>query len=177
MTMTSDTPETRISLVLGDIAQTSADALVNAANDQLLPGAGVSGALHAAAGPTIAEEARRIGHCPTGSAVATGAGKLAATHVIHAVAPIWRGGGHGESDLLRSAYRSSLEVADASGDKTVAFPSLGTGIYGYPINQAAIIALDTVLQYLQGNTKIESVSFVLFTQGDLDVYVSAHRRL
>lgn len=160
-------------LMMGDITDVSADAIVNAANSRLVPGSGVDGAIHRVGGPSIAAEARDIGGCPTGEAVATGAGDLDARHVIHTVAPVWRGGSFGEGKLLASAYRRSLEVADALGDRTVAFPSLGTGVYGYPVDQAARIALGTVAGYLQGATNVESVQFVLFSSEDLAQYKSA----
>ena len=157
----------------GDITQIEADAIVNAANDQLIPGAGVAGAIDRVGGPTIRAESFALPgspRCPTGSAVATGAGQLPARHVVHAVAPVWRGGERGEPDLLRGAYRRSLEVADQLGDRSIAFPSLGTGVFGYPLQAAARIALSTAIDYLQGDTHIERVTFVLFSPADLSVF-------
>jgi O-acetyl-ADP-ribose deacetylase len=166
-----------LSLCQGNIVDAKADALVNAANSYLAGGGGVDGAIHGAGGPSIMAECREIGGCPTGEAVYTSAGRLQARHVIHAVAPRWGGGGKGEASLLASAYRRSLEVADALGDRSVAFPSLGTGAYSYPIEEAASIALATVLEYLRGTTRIERVQFVLFSSGDFTVYERALRRL
>jgi O-acetyl-ADP-ribose deacetylase (regulator of RNase III) len=122
----------QIDLVQGDITKEDVDAIVNAANEALAPGGGVCGAIHRRGGPSIAEECQRIGHCPTGGAVATTAGDLPARFVIHAVGPVWRGGGAGEPELLASAYRSSLEEAVRVGARSVAFPAISTGIYGYP---------------------------------------------
>jgi O-acetyl-ADP-ribose deacetylase (regulator of RNase III) len=160
-------------LIQGDITEARADAIVNAANQSLAPGAGVSGAIHGKGGPEIAREARKIGRCSTGDAVATGAGHLPHRHVIHAVAPIWRGGSQGEAELLASAYRRSLEVADELGDRSIAFPSLGTGIYGNPLEASARIALQTVMDYLRGDTQLDEVIFVLFTASDLRAYEEA----
>ncbi|PZS01066.1 MAG: RNase III inhibitor [Chloroflexi bacterium] len=162
--------DSAITLYQGDITTFSGDAIVNASNQHLAGGGGVDGAIHRAGGSQIGEACRAIGSCPTGSAVATVAGRLAARHVIHAVAPRWHGGARGEADLLRSAYQRSLEVADEEGDRTVAFPSLGTGIYSYPTREAAEIALDTIVAYLQGATAIERVTFYLFSPADLRVY-------
>jgi O-acetyl-ADP-ribose deacetylase (regulator of RNase III) len=163
----------KLRLRRGDITESSTEAIVNAANSALAGGGGVDGAIHRAGGPSIMEECRRIGGCPTGSAVATAAGNLAARHVIHAVAPVWRGGDQGEAELLESAYRRSLEVADELGDRTVEFPSLGTGAYGYPIDEASAIAVGTVLEYLSGATGIQEVEFVLFSASDLETYKQA----
>lgn len=162
-----------LDLIEGDITDEGTDAIVNAANRALAGGGGVDGAIHAAGGPSIMAECRRIGGCPTGDAVASGAGRLRARHVIHAVAPVWRGGGQGEAELLASAYRRSLEVADELGDRSVAFPSLGTGAYGYPAEQAARIALRTVLDYLQTDTEIQQVRFVLFSSQMLRAFEQA----
>lgn len=153
-----------VELIQGDITRQQADAIVNAANEGLAPGGGVCGAIHRAGGPDIARECSAIGYCDTGDAVATTAGTLPARHVIHAVAPVWNGGRRNEPQLLASAYRRSLEVADECGDRTIAFPSLGTGIYGYPVEEAAPIALRTVVDYLSGTTGIEEVTFVLFDE-------------
>jgi O-acetyl-ADP-ribose deacetylase (regulator of RNase III) len=162
-----------VRLVRGDITQYRADAIVNAANSSLRPGGGVCGAIHRAGGPEIARECRAIGHCDTGDAVATTAGRLPASHVIHTVAPVWRGGRSGEDGLLQSAYRRSLEVVDELGDRTVAFPSLGTGIYGYPIERAAPLVLKTIEDYLKGDTGIEQVTMVLFSDPDLRTFQGA----
>lgn len=152
----------RVGLVKGDITEQEADAIVNAANSGLRGGGGVDGAIHRAGGPDIMEECRRLGGCDTGSACVTTAGRLRASVVIHAVGPIWRGGGHGEAELLASAYRSSLGAAGERGLESVVFPSLSTGAYGYPIEQAAAIALTTVKDFLEEDTTVKEVVFVLF---------------
>jgi O-acetyl-ADP-ribose deacetylase (regulator of RNase III) len=162
-----------LKLTRGDITDVQVDAIVNAANQHLAGGGGVDGAIHRAGGPQIMRECRAIGGCPTGSAVPTGAGNLPARHVIHAIAPRWQGGGRREAELLESAYQRSLEVADELGDHTLAFPSLGTGAYGYPVEQAAVVALRTVLDYLRGETGVKEVTFVLFSDADLSVYQRA----
>lgn len=161
----------------GDITTLAVDAIVNAANSGLVPGGGVDGAIHRAGGPSIAAETYKIGGCPTGSAVVTGAGRLSARYVIHAVAPRWRGGFHGESDALRSAYATSLRLAGELQIESIAFPSLGTGIYGYPIDQASEIALSTAIEYLQTDSTVKHVIFVLFSQADFDTYTESLARL
>lgn len=159
----------RLECRLGDITLIEADAIVNAANSALLGGGGVDGAIHRAGGPSIMDECRRIGGCPTGSAVATSAGTLRARYVIHAVAPIYRGLPD-DAALLSSAYAESLAKADELGCRSVAFPSLGTGAYGYPIDQAAAIATQTIRQRLNEMTSVKLVTFVLFSERDLRVY-------
>jgi O-acetyl-ADP-ribose deacetylase (regulator of RNase III) len=167
-------PEDRLRLIQGDITTIAADAIVNAANEHLLPGGGVCGAIHRVGGPQIARECAAIGYCRTGDAVMTSAGNLPARFVIHAVAPVWRGGSQDEAAYLASAYRRSLEVADGAGVATVAFPSLGTGIYGYPVDLAAPAALATVKSYLANTpSAIEDVTFVLFSEQDLRQYSRA----
>jgi O-acetyl-ADP-ribose deacetylase (regulator of RNase III) len=152
----------------GDITAESVDAIVNAANEQLAPGGGVCGAIHAAGGPSIAAECRRIGHCPTGGAVATTAGDLPARFVIHAVGPVWHGGGRGEADLLASAYRSSLDEALRVGARSVAFPAISTGIYGYPLAEATAVAVEAVRTWK--GEGIELVRFVCFDRATLATY-------
>jgi O-acetyl-ADP-ribose deacetylase (regulator of RNase III) len=152
----------RLELVEGDITQQDTEALVNAANEHLRVGGGVDGAINRAGGPKIQEEARKIGHCPTGQAVVTTGGNLKAKYVIHTVGPIYRDGLHGEPELLASAYRESLKAASAKGIKSLAFPSLSTGVYGYPVPDAAQVALSTVKDYLAAHPEIELVRFVLF---------------
>jgi O-acetyl-ADP-ribose deacetylase (regulator of RNase III) len=161
----------------GDITRESVDAIVNAANSSLLGGGGVDGAIHRAGGPSILEECREIrasqGECPTGEAVITGAGNLDARYVIHTVGPVWRGGEEGEENLLRSAYRNSLGLAAEHEARTVAFPSISTGAYGYPIERAARTALSAVKDWVGENPLPEEVRFVLFSHADLEVYEDA----
>jgi O-acetyl-ADP-ribose deacetylase (regulator of RNase III) len=160
-----------IEVLGGDITKIVVDAVVNAANEGLLGGGGVDGAIHRVGGPAIAEESRKIGHCPTGGAVITSGGRLPAKWVIHAVGPVWHGGAGGEAGLLRGAYENSLRIAKEHGMKSIAFPSISTGAYGYPIEQAAPIAIGTVLDALDGETTLEKVVFVLFSEDDYGVYV------
>ena len=161
-----------LTLVRADITTVAADAIVNAANSALLGGGGVDGAIHRAGGPSIMAECRRIGGCPTGSAVATTAGRLNARHVIHAVAPIYRGL-EGDATLLRSAYVASLRLAESLGARSIAFPSLGTGAYGYPIDEAASIAVGSVVAHLRAGTALQLVTFALFSDADLKAYEKA----
>jgi O-acetyl-ADP-ribose deacetylase (regulator of RNase III) len=172
----------KVTLVKGDITKQQVDAIVNAANTGLVGGGGVDGAIHRAGGPAIMAECDRIraqhGGCPTGTAVITTAGKLPAKHVIHTAGPRWRGGSSGEPELLASCYRSCLELAEAQGLRTVAFPSISTGIYGYPVEEAAEIALRTVLMVLDGfGDDFDEVRFVLFSDADLAVYRAAFESL
>jgi len=163
--------DTVIELVQGDITQEQTDAIVNAANSGLRGGGGVDGAIHRAGGPAIMAECRRIGGCPTGTAVITTGGELPARYVIHTVGPRWTGGDSGEAELLASAYRSSLQVAVDNGLKTVAFPSISTGVYGYPIQQASQIALRSVVEFLGDRPgSLDLVRFVLFSPGDYQLY-------
>jgi O-acetyl-ADP-ribose deacetylase len=161
----------RIELVHGNITHEQTDAIVNAANTSLLGGGGVDGAIHAAGGPAILEECRRLGGCPTGDARITTGGRLRARFVIHTVGPVYRDGRHREPELLASAYRRSLEVAVEHGLRSVAFPSISTGAYRYPIADAARVALGTVSAFLEGHAGgLDVVRFVLFSAGDLQVY-------
>ena len=163
-------------LVQGDITAVEVDAIVNAANTSLLGGGGVDGAIHRAGGPAILAECRRLGGCETGDAKATTAGDLPARFVIHAVGPVWHGGGRGEDDLLASAYRRSVEVAAGLGCVSMAFPAISTGVYGFPVERAAPIALHTVRDTAAG-TSVERPVFVLFSAHDLEVYRAALARL
>ncbi len=166
-----------LELVRGDITQQDTEAIVNAANEQLIPGGGVDGAIHRAGGPSIAEEARKIGHCPTGSAVITGAGNLKAKYVIHAVGPIYKDGKHGEPDLLASAYRSSLNICLEKNISSVAFPSLSTGAYGYPFEEASQIALETIISFLQEHKRPSLVRMVLFGEEAYRIYTNTLEKL
>lgn len=165
----------RIELVEGDITRQNTDAIVNAANSRLLGGGGVDGAIHRAGGPSILEECRKIGGCPTGEARITGAGRLSAKWVIHAVGPVYRGGGSGEAGLLAAAYRSSLALATQAGATSIAFPSISTGAFGYPIEEAARLALATTREYLESHPEIVLVRFVLFGPPAFGVYAQAMR--
>lgn len=168
---------TTLSLIKGDITREETDAIVNAANSRLAGGGGVDGAIHRAGGPKIMEECRKIGGCPTGSAVITTGGNLKAKYVIHTVGPIYRDGAHNEEKLLAGAYKSSLELTVKNGIKSIAFPSISTGVYGYPINEAAGIALKTVIDFIKGNKGLSLVRFVLFSDRDFDVYKKALEKL
>jgi O-acetyl-ADP-ribose deacetylase (regulator of RNase III) len=162
-----------LELVEGDITRQDTEAIVNAANTTLLGGGGVDGAIHRAGGPEILEECRKIGGCPTGEARVTTGGRLTAPWVIHTVGPVYRDGKHREPDLLASAYRNSLRLASEREIKSVAFPSISTGAYGYPIADAARIALSTVIEYLGQHPEITLVRFVLFGQAALRSYEQA----
>ena len=163
----------RIELVCGDITQQDTDAIVNAANSGLRGGGGVDGAIHRAGGPAILAACKELGGCATGDAKLTTAGKLKARFVIHAVGPVYRDGKHGEPGLLASAYRRSLEVATAHALTSIAFPSISTGAYGFPIAAAARIATDTVAECFRRSGEIKLARFVLFTEADLAVYEHA----
>lgn len=169
----------RVELVRGDITAEETDAVVNAANSRLAGGGGVDGAIHRAGGPKIMEECRKIGSCPTGSAVITTGGRLKARYVIHTVGPVYRDGSHGEGALLESAYRSSLKLAEEKRLKSVSFPSISTGAYGYPIKEASRIAIRTVVEHIRGKagTTLKLVRFVLFSEGDLEVYTESLKGL
>lgn len=163
----------RLELVHGDITEQDTDAIVNAANSELRGGGGVDGAIHRAGGPEIMVECRRLGGCATGDAKATTGGRLKARFVIHTVGPVFRGGERGEAELLASAYRRSLDLAAELGVRSVAFPSISTGVYGYPIAAASRIALGTMIDTLPSQAGIELVRFVLFSASDLAVYCEA----
>lgn len=160
----------QIALVQGDITTLAVDAIVNAANESLLGGGGVDGAIHRAAGPELLAECRKLGGCPTGQARLTRGYRLPAKHVIHTVGPVWRGGAAGEPRLLASCYRSALQLAADRGFTTVAFPSISTGIYGYPIARACRIALRTAQVFLAHHSQPRLVTFVCFSAHDLDEY-------
>ena len=162
-----------LELVEGDITSQDTEAIVNAANSTLIGGGGVDGAIHRAGGPQILEECRKIGGCPTGEARITSGGRLPARWVIHTVGPVYRDGRHGEPNLLASAYRNSLKLASARGLKTIAFPSISTGAYGYPLGEAARIALTTAMNYLKNHPDIRLVRVVLFGETAYGTYESA----
>jgi len=167
-----------IILIQGDITRQDTDAIVNAANSSLMGGGGVDGAIHRAGGEAILEECKQIvakqGRCPTGQAVITSGGKLKAKYVIHTVGPIWRGGENNEQQLLADAYRNSLALAREHNIKTIAFPSISTGAYRFPIEQAARIALNTVEDFLNEHAGFQQVRFVLFSEQDLIIYQNAY---
>lgn len=169
--------KTVIELRQGDITKQTVEAIVNAANSRLAGGGGVDGAIHRAGGPAIMKECRKIGQCPTGNAVITTGGRLYAKHVIHTVGPVYRNGKSEEPKLLGNAYQNSLKVAERAQIKTIAFPSISTGVYGYPIKEASKIALSTVIDYLKGETGIERVVFVLFSNYDFEIYKDSFKKL
>jgi O-acetyl-ADP-ribose deacetylase (regulator of RNase III) len=164
----------RITLLQGDITKLNVDAIVNAANSSLMGGGGVDGAIHRAGGPQILAECRDIvarqGRCAAGEAVITSGGNLSARFVIHTVGPVWHGGNNNEPKLLENAYRNSLKLAAENGCKTVAFPNISTGVYGYPKEQAAKIAVDAVMQFLSGNDQPILVYFVCFDEENYYLY-------
>lgn len=156
----------RIAVVQGDITTLPVDAVVNAANTTLLGGGGVDGAIHRAAGPALLEECRTLGGCPVGEAKITKGYNLPARHVIHTVGPVWQGGRAGEPRLLASCYLNSLKLAAEHGVKTLAFPSISTGVYGYPIEEASAIAVQTIAEFLKSNDSIQKVVLVAFSEKD-----------
>jgi O-acetyl-ADP-ribose deacetylase (regulator of RNase III) len=162
-----------IVLAQGDITHFEADAIVNAANSSLLGGGGVDGAIHRAGGAEILAECRLLGGCDTGDAKATTAGRLPARCVIHTVGPVWRGGGHGEAGLLASCYRRSIEVADSLGCRSVTFPAISTGAFGYPLDLAAEVAVDATTRAIAEHDDVELVTFVLFEVRSHDAFAAA----
>ena len=164
----------RIIIKLGDITQENVDAIVNAANTRLAGGGGVDGAIHRAAGPSVMEECRKIGGCRTGEAVITSAGKLKARKIIHTPGPVWSGGNKREPALLRDCYGSSFKLAKKNGLGTIAFPAISTGVYGYPIEAAARIAIDEGMKYCD---EFDEIRYVCFSEGDRRVYVKVYEEL
>ena len=162
-----------VELVQGDITRQDTDAVVNAANTSLLGGGGVDGAIHRMGGPLILEQCRKLGGCQTGDAKITSGGNLKASYVIHTVGPVYHGGSHNEAVLLAGCYRRSLEVAVENQIKTIAFPSISTGVYRYPVDEAAQIALQTVKTFLESNSSIILVRFVLFDERTYQAYAAA----
>ena len=174
--------KTEITLIRGDITSVDAEAIVNAANSTLMGGGGVDGAIHARGGPQILEECKRIratrwpNGLPTGEAIMTSGGNLKAKRVIHTVGPIWRGGTSGEPKLLKQACQNSLKLAVQAGLKSIAFPSISTGTYGYPIEKGAEVAIAAVREFLKNKGGLDRITFVLFTAQDLDIYKEKVRK-
>ena len=163
-----------ITIVMGDITELDTDVIVNAANESLLGGGGVDGAIHRAAGPELLEECRKLNGCPTGEAKLTEAYRLPAKYVIHTVGPIWAGGNSGEPGLLASCYRNSLNLAEDNGLKSIAFPSISTGVYGYPFAEACEIAITEIQEFLNESSARINVIFVTHSQNDFDTYSSIY---
>lgn len=169
---------TKVEFIRGDITKVKADAIVNAANTTLLGGGGVDGAIHRAAGPGLLAECVTLGGCKTGEAKITKGYNLPSRHVIHTVGPVWHGGSHREPELLASCYRNSLMLAKEHSLKTVAFPSISTGAYRFPIEQPARIALETVKLFLEAHPgALEKILFVLFSDRDLEIYTRTHSEI
>ena len=173
----------KVFLVQGDMTEMDTDAIVNAANPTLMGGGGVDEAIHRKGGPKILEECKRIratewpDGLPTGKAVITSGGNLKARYIIHTVGPVLHGGVSGEPELLAEAYRNSLKLAVSKGLKTIAFPSISTGVYGYPIEKASRIALTTVKEFLEKDDKLDKAMFILFTRHDLEIYMEAAKEI
>ena len=167
----------RIEIIKGDITKQAVDAIVNAANCSLLGGGGVDGAIHRAAGPELLSECRTLNGCKTGEAKITGGYKLPAKFVIHTPGPVWHGGGHGEAEKLRSCYRNCLVLASENGCKTVDFPSISTGVYHFPLEKAADIAIKTIAEYLYEHPEIERVRMVCFDERTKAYYDAALERI
>lgn len=167
----------KIKLIKGDITKIKSEAIVNAANKTLLGGGGVDGAIHKVAGPKLSEECKRLGGCKTGEAKITKGYNLPAKYVVHTVGPIWKGGKEGEKTKLASCYQNSLALAVKNKIKSIAFPSLSTGAYGFPIEKAAPIALRETKKFLQGNDSIEEIIFVLFSDKDFKIYKDFYNKI
>ena len=163
----------RIEIIKGDITRSKVDAIVNAANTSLLGGGGVDGAIHRAAGPDLLKECRTLHGCETGKAKITKGYDLMAKYVIHTPGPVWHGGSKGEPELLKSCYQSCLELASENGCRTVDFPSISTGVYHFPLEQASVIAIRTISDYLKDHPEIEKVRMVCFDEGTKQYYEEA----
>ncbi|MBU2510267.1 O-acetyl-ADP-ribose deacetylase [bacterium] len=166
--MSSSSISAKIKIIKGDITRQTTDAIVNAANESLLGGGGVDGAIHRAAGSQLIEECKTLGGCPTGEARITKAYNLPCKYVIHTGGPIWRGGNHGESRLLASCYRNSLELAVENAIKSISFPSISTGVYGFPFEKACLISLGEIQAFLTNHSNLEMVYLVCFSEQDLE---------
>jgi len=167
----------RVEIIRGDITRLAVDAIVNAANGSLLGGGGVDGAIHRAAGPELLAECRTLSGCATGEAKITAGYRLPARHVIHTVGPVWRGGGHAEPELLRSCYRNACRLAHRHGLKSIAFPAISTGVYGYPMREACRIALEEAKSALMGYPELERVIFVAFSADAERIYQETMREV
>jgi O-acetyl-ADP-ribose deacetylase (regulator of RNase III) len=169
--------EERVQIVEGDITKQQVDAIVNAANTSLLGGGGVDGAIHRAAGPELLEETKKIGGCPTGEARVSKGYRLPAKWVIHTVGPVWKGGNKNEENLLASCYKNSLQAAQDLGIKTIAFPSISTGAYGFPLGRATEIALGETKKFLESHKTLTKVVFVCFGEKALNTYRETYKRV
>lgn len=170
-------PEAKVEIIQGDITTLAVDAIVNAANSSLLGGGGVDGAIHRAAGPQLVEECRALGGCPTGEARLTGGYRLPARYVIHTVGPVWHGGDRDEDALLAACYRNSLTLATQRQATSIAFPSISTGVYRFPIERACRIALREIQAFLQAPTSLRRVLLVCFSDVDRQIYQDAYREI
>ncbi len=175
--MNAEEIKARIEVIDGDITKQNVDAIVNAANTTLLGGGGVDGAIHRAAGPELLEACRALGGCPTGEAKITKGYRLPVKWVIHTVGPVWRDGRHGEDELLANCYRNSLALAEEKSARTIAFPSISTGAYGFPMERAARIALAEIKKFLEQKSSLEKVVLVCFGQSAFDIYQEALREM
>lgn len=169
--------ETTIVIVCGDITKETTDAIVNAANEYLAGGGGVDGAIHSAGGPAIMAECRKIGGCPTGQSVITTAGRLTAKYVIHTVGPIYSGGNKGEADLLQNAYVNSLKLAREKGLQSISFPAISCGVYGYPVEEAARLAIKMCIEFARENSAIKLIRHILFNRKIYDVFSAEFKKL